>query len=86
MGLFTERNRIGRGTEVAITGPTRNRLSPCQGTVGSNPTLSALLMRGQLGNTFLTGDFGESGATNQDLEVRSQNPSPKTITCTRNTF
>ena len=26
---------------MAITGPTRNRLSPCRGTVGSNPTLSA---------------------------------------------
>ncbi len=30
-----------RGTEVAITGSTRNRLSRGSGTVGSNPTLSA---------------------------------------------
>jgi hypothetical protein len=32
-----------RGTEVVITGPTRNRLSWETGTVGSNPTLSANL-------------------------------------------
>ena len=31
-----------RGTEVVITGSTRNRLSRAIGTVGSNPTLSAI--------------------------------------------
>ena len=33
---------LRRGTEVAITGPTRNRLFWETGTVGSNPTLSAI--------------------------------------------
>ncbi len=32
--------KMRRGTEVAITGSTRNRLSRGSGTVGSNPTLS----------------------------------------------
>jgi tRNA(adenine34) deaminase len=36
------RDRSGRGTEVVVTGSTRNRLVPLKaGHVGSNPTLSA---------------------------------------------
>ncbi len=33
----------GRGTEVAITAPTRNRMGGVSLHVGSNPTLSAKL-------------------------------------------
>ena len=36
-------NKSGRGTEVVVTGSTRNRLVPLRaGHVGSNPTLSAM--------------------------------------------
>ncbi len=39
--FFKVRRKDRRGTEVVITGSTRNRLSREIGTVGSNPTLSA---------------------------------------------
>ncbi len=49
-GFFRDRRRSGvnerRGTEVVVTGSTRNRLVPlAAGHVGSNPTLSANNMK-----------------------------------------